>query len=494
MAKIGKQFKGASKEKAGGKKGKLTDEERRMQEEMQRLLEEERQRKAEERRKRQLKERQAQEEKYSRVNRLKIMNQWRKLMRLVKVEDLRKEIEIISQNHEREVDRKDAIIQMLDRDLEESEEQYQMALRSHLQAVDRLLELHAQRTKKLEFEFEKDLTELTTEFADERGEIVGAHGAHKKELIEIMTLMEREYNEAEEDARQETDGQREEIKNRNAEDYNMLRDTLERLIKKIEEDFDTAHSNYMANTEARTQEFKHLTFRDQQSAKTIDTQMRRLQRLQDSINHWRTKIANNARECEERNRALREEKDAIGRHYQDLKARMAKFRDGEARRLQDLTMNARTAIKSLEEKLKRAENILKLAELNRKMETEREKVRAAPRRAAHTRRRKTLRRRPRATRRVRLGLRRARRAHIRAPPRASRPLRRASRAGAPLLPVDRGGRGARLAVRARRLKGAAGVRDRPRRQAGGGVELPEQLLQAVQQGAARRARHLARKR
>ena len=37
------------------------------------------------------------EEKCSRLNRLKILNQWRKLMRLVKVEDLRKEIEIISQ-------------------------------------------------------------------------------------------------------------------------------------------------------------------------------------------------------------------------------------------------------------------------------------------------------------------------------------------------------------------------------------------------------------
>jgi len=63
-------------------------------------------------RKRMLNERRAQEEKYSRINRLKILNQWRKLMRLVKVEDLRKEIEIISQNHEREVDRKDAIIQV----------------------------------------------------------------------------------------------------------------------------------------------------------------------------------------------------------------------------------------------------------------------------------------------------------------------------------------------------------------------------------------------
>lgn len=37
----------------------------------------------------------------------------------MQVESLRKDIEILSQNHERDVDRKDAIIQMLDRDLEE---------------------------------------------------------------------------------------------------------------------------------------------------------------------------------------------------------------------------------------------------------------------------------------------------------------------------------------------------------------------------------------
>lgn len=92
-----------------------------MRYEIERMKEEEAARAKEEMRKRKLKERQAQEEKYARVNRLKILNQWRKLMRLVKVEDLRKEIEIISQNHERVVDRKDAIIQMLDRDLEDSE-------------------------------------------------------------------------------------------------------------------------------------------------------------------------------------------------------------------------------------------------------------------------------------------------------------------------------------------------------------------------------------
>lgn len=73
-----------------------------------------------------LKAKMEQEKANSRMNRLKIQNQWRKIMRLAKVESLRKGIEILSQNHERDVDRKDAIIQMLDRDLEEAEDQFQM--------------------------------------------------------------------------------------------------------------------------------------------------------------------------------------------------------------------------------------------------------------------------------------------------------------------------------------------------------------------------------
>ena len=123
------------------------------------------------------------EEKCSKLNRLKILNQWRKLMRLVKVEDLRKEIEVISQNHEREVDRKDAIIQVLDRDLEDSEEQYQTAHRAHLVMVDRLVDLHNSKLAGIELEFEKDMQELMDEFGAERHEISSSHARHKKEMV-----------------------------------------------------------------------------------------------------------------------------------------------------------------------------------------------------------------------------------------------------------------------------------------------------------------------
>jgi hypothetical protein len=57
------------------------------------------------------------------------------------LEEIRKEVEIISQSHERDVDRKDAIIQMLDRDVDEAEEQYQVALRQHLRNIDSFIDI-----------------------------------------------------------------------------------------------------------------------------------------------------------------------------------------------------------------------------------------------------------------------------------------------------------------------------------------------------------------
>jgi hypothetical protein len=71
-----------------------------------------------------LKNQMFEEQKMAHFNRMKILTHWRKIMRVAKTEQLKKEIQIYMQNHDREVDAKDAILQMLDRDLDEAEEQY----------------------------------------------------------------------------------------------------------------------------------------------------------------------------------------------------------------------------------------------------------------------------------------------------------------------------------------------------------------------------------
>ena len=60
-------------------------------------------------------------------------------MREAKSKELKKDIEILSQTFERVVDRKESVIKSLAKDLAEAEEQYAMALRSHLQNVDDLV-------------------------------------------------------------------------------------------------------------------------------------------------------------------------------------------------------------------------------------------------------------------------------------------------------------------------------------------------------------------
>merc|ERR1719359_2301453 len=94
----------------------------------------------------------------------KIQESWLKIMRSAKTKQLKKQVEIISQNHERDVDRKDAILQMLDRDLDEAEEQHQVAVRSHLLNVDRLLAIQRARVEGLEEEFAQEVRAIAAEF------------------------------------------------------------------------------------------------------------------------------------------------------------------------------------------------------------------------------------------------------------------------------------------------------------------------------------------
>lgn len=62
-------------------------------------------------------------------------------MRIAKTEELRGQIDIYSQNNQRELDSKEAFIQMLDKNLDEANVQYQIAIRNHLIHIDTLSEV-----------------------------------------------------------------------------------------------------------------------------------------------------------------------------------------------------------------------------------------------------------------------------------------------------------------------------------------------------------------
>ena len=251
-------------------------------------------------------------------------------------------------------------------------------------------------------------------------QIVGQHGREVSELNDIMNAIDVEESEREAEARQEHEQLREEIRNKNLEEINVLRITLDTQIEDLEQHFETAHWNYLNNTDQRTTEFKNLTRKDQELSKEIEQKIRKIDRLQSQLQHWKMKIAQNLKECNQRNSNLKEEKvrsgeftgyrhsqslelpsvrspanpamiscsslhfarrrlfrlsqDGIQKHFQNLKSRMNRFRSTQKDRLSELTKNANDAKNLLKEKCELGERILKLSELGRKLETEGEKV------------------------------------------------------------------------------------------------------------------------
>ncbi len=108
------------------------------------------------------------EEKRTKLNSLKIDNQWRELFKLAKAKELKNQIQILKGTHERQLDRKNAAIQNFNIDLEQAEDQFNAAFQSHLMNIDALIELQNSRLCYLETDFKNEQDIIQSDFDNER--------------------------------------------------------------------------------------------------------------------------------------------------------------------------------------------------------------------------------------------------------------------------------------------------------------------------------------
>jgi hypothetical protein len=324
--------------------------------------------------KNELRRRMEDEAKISKVNSMKIVNQWRKIMRIAKTESLKKDIEILSQNHERDVDRKDAILQMLDRDLEEAEDQYQMALRTHLVNIDTLIKLHDSRLYALERNFQQELKTLQEDFYHDKDVMLDKFQNEKMELKAIIEAIDQEEETRNMEAQHIFEQLREEIKGRNHEEIDTLRVALDDQIKDLEQEFENEHLQYLSQTQQRSHDFKEKSKNDLELTASIKKYKQRIDNLQMAIQHWRNKMKQLTRETEERKRLLTDEKVSIQKHYQQLKSRIKVYRTTQNQRLLHLSQSANQCKDALKGKLDVSRRVLQLSELCRRLETIAEQV------------------------------------------------------------------------------------------------------------------------
>jgi hypothetical protein len=204
-------------------------------------------------------------------------------MRDAKAKELLKDIEIMSQTFERIIDRKDSVIKALVKDLQESEEQYAMAMRSHFENVDNFIDMHREQLETAKKKCYDLVHEIKKEFEKEKDYIMNRHEYEMNELTTIIYGMEKTFLDQETEANVEFMSLRDEIKNKNLEDKQQLRATLKMKIDDLIDQFKQAMKNYEEMNEERQRLFYDMKSKDEVSAKEIDLQMRKIQALNVSL-------------------------------------------------------------------------------------------------------------------------------------------------------------------------------------------------------------------
>ncbi|CAF1387386.1 unnamed protein product [Adineta ricciae] len=321
-----------------------------------------------------LREKLSREEKFTEKNNNKLNTQWLSVMRAAKSKELKKEIEILSQTFGRIIDRKDTVIKASLADIDESEEQYSMALRSFLESIEKMIKMHTLTIDKLLDQYEKDVEQVKFEFLDERERIIRDHDASKTELQDIIYNMEKTFLDTETAAEQNFQANMEELRDRYREDIQQYQSEVEKRTQDLQTAMTSMQTRYKEETRDKKALYQEYKMKDERSSKDIREATIYINRMTEKINNIKAQIASLEANHQSRMQKVQQEKDSMKQYLRDLKFQLSEMQEELHRRLVKLALTCDATQKKLEKRVKTAETILTFAEMCRKLEAEEEKV------------------------------------------------------------------------------------------------------------------------
>lgn len=134
---------------------------------------------------------------------------------------------------------------MLDRDLDEAEEQYQMALRNHLIRI------------------------LKAEYDQEKTDIARSHDAETLELREMIDTINEEENAKAKAMTEAFLAEKEQIRNKNVEEQETMKMDLIKKIDALDNAFEVSFQQYMHETEPKTLQYSELLHNNEETTEKI---------------------------------------------------------------------------------------------------------------------------------------------------------------------------------------------------------------------------------
>mmetsp|Transcript_9210 Transcript_9210/g.13634 ORF Transcript_9210/g.13634 Transcript_9210/m.13634 type:complete len:472 (+) Transcript_9210:125-1540(+) len=310
------------------------------------------------------------EEKNAAYNKRIIHAKFLNIMRKLKTEELKRSLEYLESDHDREVIRLSALIQNQYQDVNQSEDEYKLALTRHQHHVQELISLYEKRVENMEHQFREQLVaikrihdaelETLNDLQDEQTEEVDA------QLEEMQKRKTTEYDKDYKDHSIE----KKFLLNNYSNRYHVMKIEMNKEIKRLQEQYKSENDAHGKPISIAFREYETLRLTNDELNQTLEQQEVQISRSERMLAQWKAKWLNNLRESTQRNTLMRKEINQMKQFYRDVKQKMDRWRKGEARRLAQTVKWARDTRLSLEGNIAFAERLVKQGLLSQKLETE----------------------------------------------------------------------------------------------------------------------------
>jgi len=263
---------------------------------------------------------------------------------------------------------------LLDKDLDEAENQYRRAIQQHQNNQNNLKYLQQERIQELDDEWNKYVSIMYDNYKNEKIELDNWFKSESNELDELFKLLQDYRQERDKENKEAHDNETEAIKNKYSEQYQEMKNTLDSKVDKLDDTFKKTYDKFKEDTKKKQTDYEQKIKIDNDASTLIKKNNRRIDKLKKDLESLTIKRTQNDNEWKSKNLSLEQQKSKLLKQYNELKKRMTQFRNEETKRLKELSKNSKLCFERLKSYKELLERILRTAEMCRKMETEREKV------------------------------------------------------------------------------------------------------------------------
>ncbi|XP_067633347.1 dynein regulatory complex subunit 2 [Eurosta solidaginis] len=314
------------------------------------------------------------EEAFCRLNMAKINQEWRSILRQVKVQELRKEMEELQIFFQERLDRKDRIIKRLLNDIDIAEDMYSTLQQSHMEMVNKIIGIQQQRMHFFKESYEQNKGAVLGEYQEDFTYFQEERRQALKRLESVKYQLD-DGNEKHSREREERHLNRlDKLKSEMQLYIENITQNGETKLERLWQEYQDVLAGYMSHTETFYAEYIELRERDEESTNLIRNHCHQIERASDQLAHLKLIYDDTLDQNEVGYVYFLKLRDDLKHRTSECKANFESELKRDEARFKLMSVLSYNVLKHLKSIACEGETLLQLALVCRKHETEREKL------------------------------------------------------------------------------------------------------------------------